>query len=45
MIDFFINLGESIKGFFHTPVATLLGVMFIIFIVASVIFIQKTGEK
>ena len=45
MIDFFINLGESIENFFDTPVATLLGVVFIIFIVASVIFVQKTGEK
>ena len=45
MIDFFTNLGDSIENFFDTPIATLLGVIFIIFIVASVIFIQKTGEK
>lgn len=45
MIDFFMSVGDSIESFLSTPVATLIGVLFIIFIVAAVLFIQKTGEK
>jgi len=45
MPEFFYSLGENIEAFFSTPIAALLGTVFVIIIAALILFLIKYFEK
>ena len=45
MIEFFYNLGENLENFFKTPLAALMGTVFIVIVTALILFLIRYFEK
>ena len=45
MLEFFYSLSENIESFFKTPIAALLGTLFVVLMVALILFLIKYFEN